>query len=164
MRFGLAQATAAAFAAVGGLREINPRELNGPELPDFIVAVHRLRQQVTALEAQLIGEFDASGGCREAGALTTKAWLEHTLRMSPGDALLARRLGRTVRALPALAAAFAAGQTTARHGDLVGRAVGKHGAPAVGEFEDALLPIATGERPQDLRVVLARVDELLDPD
>src|SRR3954453_10274978 len=66
--------------------------------------------------------------------------------------------------MPALAAAFAAGQTTARHVDLVGRAVGKHGAPAVGEFEHALLPIATRERPQDLRVVLARVDELLDPD
>src|SRR4051794_3229181 len=118
MRFGVAQAVEAAAAAFDALRGVDPTELTAGELPALIKAAHTMRQQAAAFEAKLIGEFDARGACREAGALTTKAWLEHELRMSPGDALVARRAGRTVRELPALAAAFAAGQTSARHVDL----------------------------------------------
>src|SRR3954451_13657082 len=107
MRFGIPQGTAALAAPLGEMHEIDLAELSSLELADAIVALHTVRQQVAALEAKLIGEFDARGACREAGALTTKAWLEHALRMSPGDAAIARRAGRTVRELPGLAAAFA---------------------------------------------------------
>src|SRR4051794_3348024 len=164
MRFSVARGVEALGAALDAMRGIDPTELTDGELADSIREVYVAEQRLAAVRARLLGEFDARGACREAGALTTKAWLEHTLRMSPGDALIARRAGRTVRELPALAEAFAAGQTTARHVDLVGRAVGKHGAERVSEFEQALLPIATKERPQDLKVVLTRVDEMFDPD
>src|SRR3954466_14541550 len=84
--------------------------------------------------------------------------------MTPGDAAIARRAGRTVRESPALADAFAEGRTTARHVDLIGRAVAKHGAAALAEHEDVLLRFATTRRPADLKVVLERIDEALDPD
>src|SRR4051812_29843171 len=106
MRFGIAQALEAAASDVAALHEIDPAGLTGAELAEHLPTVHSLVQQLLAYQSKLVGEFDARGVCREYGALSTKAWLEHALRLSPGDALIARRAGRTVREVPALAAAF----------------------------------------------------------
>src|SRR3954454_9853632 len=139
-------------------------ELTDGELGDRIVAVETSIQQLTCERARLIGEFEARGAYRADRALTAHAWLQHRLRMTPADAAIARRAGRTVRESPALADAFADGRTTARHVDLIGRAVAKHGAAALAEHEDVLLRFATTRRPADLKVVLERIDEALDPD
>src|SRR3954451_15865341 len=86
----------------------NLLELTDGQLGDWIVAVERSIQQLTCERARLIGEFEARGAPRADGALTLKAWLQHKLRMTPGDAAIARRAGRTLREVPALADAFAA--------------------------------------------------------
>src|SRR3954451_15877941 len=142
----------------------NLRELTDGQLGERIVAVETSLQQLTCERARLIGEFEPRGAYRADGALTARAWLEHRLRMSPADAAIARRAGRTVRESPALADAFAEGRTTARHVDLIGRAVAKHGAAALAEHEDVLLRFATTRRRGDLKVVWERIDEPLDPD
>src|SRR4051812_34554493 len=87
---------------------VDPRSLTDGQLGEHIVAVDALKQQVIHLEAQLFAEFEARGAYRQDGALTPKAWLEHKLRLSPADATVLRRLGRTVRELPEVAEAFAA--------------------------------------------------------
>src|SRR4051794_27286382 len=102
---------------------VDVRALTDGQLGEQIVAAFTVREQATHLLAELVGELEARGAYRQDGALTAKAWLEHNLRLTPGDAAILRRLGRTVRELPAVAEAFAAGATTARHVDLIGRAV-----------------------------------------
>src|SRR3954453_22363578 len=164
MAIGTLERPVAVAPGVFEVPRVDVRELTDGELGDRIVAVEACIQQLTCERARLIGEFEARGAYRADGALTPKAWLQHKLRMTPGDAAIARRAGRTVRESPALADAFAEGRTTARHVDLIGRAVGKHGAAALAPHEDVLLRFAPPRKPADLKVVLDRIDEALDPD
>src|SRR3954469_22692234 len=164
MAIGILERPVAVAAGVFEVPRGNRSELTDGQLGDRIVGVETSIQQLTCERARLIGEFEARGAYRADGALTPRAWLGHKLRMTPGDAAIARRAGRTVREVPALAEAFAEGRTTARHVDLIGRAVAKHGADALAPHEDVLLRFATTRRPADLKVVLERIDEALDPD
>src|SRR3954471_24103058 len=164
MAIGTLERPVAVAPGVFEVPRANLSELTDGQLGERIVAVESSIQQLLCERARLIGEFEARGAYRADGALTPTAWLQHKLRMSPGDAAVARRAGRTVREVPALADAFAAAQTTGRHVDLIGRAVAKHGADALAEHEDVLLRFATTRKPADLKVVLERIDEALDPD
>src|SRR4051794_19615531 len=131
MGIGTLEPAAALAPGVFVVPRVDPRVLTDGDLGEQLIAVHFFKQRVAHLEAQLFREFEARGAYRQDGALTPKAWLEHKLRMSPADATALRRLARTVYELPALADAFAAGETTARHVDLIGRAVAKHGPEAI---------------------------------
>src|SRR3954447_25845886 len=164
MAVGTLEPPVAVAPGVFVVPSIDPRSLTDGQLGEQIVAAFTARERATHVLAALVGEFEARGAYRQDGALTPKAWLEHKLRVSPGDATMLRRLGRTVRELPAVAEAFAAGATTARHVDLIGRAVAKHGADAIGEFTPTLLPAATAHRPRYLKALLDRIDAGLDPD
>src|SRR4051794_36360845 len=117
MAVGTLEPPVAVATGVFVVPRVDVASLTDGELLEQAVAVSTLKQQVVHLGAQLIGEIDARGAYRQDGALTAKAWLEHKLRLTPGDATILRRLGRTVRELPEVAEAFAAGQTTARHVD-----------------------------------------------
>src|SRR3954470_1877354 len=115
MAIGTLERPVAVAPGVFEVRRVDPRSRSYAELGERIVTVDSAIRQLTGHRAELVGEFEARGAYRADGALTPKAWLEHKLRMSPGDAAIARRAGRTVRALPSLGEAFASGATTGRH-------------------------------------------------
>src|SRR3954470_3659756 len=89
---------------------VDVASLTDGQLLEQTVAVDKSIQQLCAVRAELVGEIDARGAYRQDGALTAKSWLEHKLRVSPADATVLRRLGKTVRELPEVGEAFAAGQ------------------------------------------------------
>lgn len=68
------------------------------------IEIRGLTRAIAQLEAQLsrrIDRFDACGGAaadREAGAASTKSWLQARLRMSGGDAATQVRTARALRA------------------------------------------------------------------
>src|SRR3954465_5475125 len=115
MGIGTLERPVAVAPGVFEVPRANLSELTDGQLGERIVAVETCIRQLTCERARLIGEFEARGADRADGALTSRAWLEHTLRMTPGDAAITRRAGRTVREVPALADAFAEGRTTGRH-------------------------------------------------
>src|SRR4051794_35302494 len=123
MGIGILERPAAVAPGVFVVPRVDVRSLTDGVLRNRVVAAFLAREQATAQLAELVGEFEARGAYRQDGALTPKAWLEHTLRMTPGDATILRRLAKTVRELPEVGEAFAGAHTTARHVDLVGRAV-----------------------------------------
>nr|WP_231134304.1 HNH endonuclease signature motif containing protein [Motilibacter deserti] len=121
-------------------------------------------QRVAATRARVLAVFDGSGAARAAGATSTAAWLRGTANLSPGDAAAAVRAARTVRDLPQTAEAFAAGEISWRHVDLIGKALRKHGVEPLRAAEPTLLPLAKAAPPAELAVALRRLDEALDPD
>src|SRR3954465_4107647 len=106
MAIGTLERPAAVAPGVFEVPRANLRELTDGQLGERIVAVETSIQQLTCERARLIGEFEARGAYRADGALTPKAWLQHKLRMTPGDASILRRLGKTVRELPEVGEAF----------------------------------------------------------
>jgi hypothetical protein len=55
------------------------RNLDG-DLTGLIERVHRTKARVQAVELDLIAEFEDRGIAQPIGAVTTRAWLRHTLR------------------------------------------------------------------------------------
>ncbi|NHC14081.1 HNH endonuclease signature motif containing protein [Motilibacter deserti] len=157
-------ALAALSAAIDALSALDLTDLPAEHAGEFAAALVVQEQRVAATRARALAVFDGSGAARAAGATSTAAWLRGTANLSPGDAAAAVRAARTVRDLPQTAEAFAAGEISWRHVDLLGKALRKHGVEHLRAAEPTLLPLAKAAPPAELAVALRRLDEALDPD
>ncbi len=112
-----------------------------------------LRRALDRLQAEFVrrlGEFDRRGGA-DADALPTGAWLRHRCRMSPGAAASHVAVARRLDALPALTAAFAAGELGFDHvrpialvGDAAARAAVAATETAIVGYAVQAGPVETG--------------------
>src|SRR5205085_5453725 len=70
--------------------------------------------RIASVRLQSLGAFARSGGWDDGSHLTAASWVRNALTSTRGDAGRDLALGRALREWPAVAAAFAAGEVSAR--------------------------------------------------
>ena len=111
-----AGAVAAVGAALAALSTGSLRPLTDEQLVGTATVLGRVVCQVQAALSQVVGEIDARDlGVRRGGSSTT-AWVRHALNMTPREARTLTVVGAaTHRSMPAVRAAFAAGDLSLGH-------------------------------------------------
>lgn len=135
--------------AADALSDSDPASL-GSKLVD-------LREMIDRLEAQFLralARFDRGGGASADGVGSTAAWLRWRCRLAGRDAVGTVRCARQLSdALPATAAALAAGDISRRHAGVLSAAAADLPADLVGAAEPTLLAAARQLDPDRLRKV-----------
>jgi hypothetical protein len=103
-----------ALAEAGGLVEA--------ELAEAVVVLHEQRCRLEAVEAAVLGRFDAAGAWADDGARSAAAWLASRLRIPQSEARTRRRSARGCRAMPVVEEAWRVGSIHAAHVGLMARA------------------------------------------
>jgi hypothetical protein len=105
----------AASAAVSALQDLDLDRLSLEELSEAVVAFQQLRARVESAEARLVARWDATKAWQLDGAKTPAAWIAWRTRLPVEEARRRVRHARALRALPALAAAWSAGEIDRTH-------------------------------------------------
>src|SRR5512135_730088 len=142
----------------------------GGGLPVDGEALAALRRCIDRLEAVFVAalcRFESAGGHRADGATSATAWARESLRMTGGAARERLRAGRVLaKQLPAVGAAFAAGEVSLAHVAAITAVV--EADPARGarlaQAEPELLQVARTVEPRRMRQVLEGWALDADPD
>lgn len=153
-------------ALLESLGEGGEGELAHDSLTGLVVALRRAQARLESAVLTAVGEVDARGSHVHDGALTPGAWLRMVARVTPHEASATVRTARVLRSgvLPATAAALSAGEISAAHAQVIGKAVGDAPAGAAALIEPEALAAA---RTADLRAVagvMRAFQHALDPD
>jgi hypothetical protein len=105
------------------LVDLDPGELVDGEVLDGLPVLQGALNKLSALQTRFVAAADRRDAPRVDGMVTTKTWLTGHCRIAGRDAAGLVRAGRRLVHLPALAAAYAAGQVTPAHVDLITAAV-----------------------------------------
>jgi hypothetical protein len=125
------------------------------------------RRELDAHEAawlRELAEFDRSGDWAVDNFQNAASAIRHTCRMTHGVAHANVALARKLEQLPAVAEAFAAGDISARHADVIARAFTPKRAEAMEPFEEALVDAACNAAPDELGRAVRYVTDALDGD
>src|SRR5262245_50127550 len=128
------------------------------EAPLDIVA---LRREIELLEfawLRAVREAERAGEWAADGFVSTAAWVRAQCNLAPSAATASVRLARALEQLPATAEAFAAGEITRPHVQVLATAA----RPDAVEFEEPLVELAKRTTPVELRHVVQRVTDALD--
>jgi hypothetical protein len=115
------------------------------------------RRELDALEAEwlaLVAAYDRSGEWYESGFLTTAAAIGHACRMDRGHAASSVALSRKLRALPEVNEAFAAGEISRTHVQVIADAYTPERLDALAPLEGKLVDAARDCTPGELRSVV----------
>jgi len=126
-----------------------------------------LHRQITRLQAELVhavGEFDAAREYELEEYKSTQSWLRHELRLHPREAAFMVGMARQLPKLPAVDAAFSAGDISQSHVAVITRTARQVGAEHVAASQDALLSMARSGTPEHLRVATQHLRYCVDPD
>jgi hypothetical protein len=140
-------------AALDGLAAEDLAPLFGPALLDRLRPLLAAQNRLAAEIARTVRECEVSGAAEHDGLKTMPAWLRGHGRRSTAEAARVVRAGRALAHLPALAAAFAAGQVTGEQVAVIGQVTdAEHLAQAADQgvdlaAVDALLTGVACERP-----------------
>jgi len=122
-------------------------------------AISRLQaEQAVALRA-----LEAGGGLQGSGCKTSGAWARMHLRRQHGAWRLTQR-SRLLPSLPSFAEAFAAGEVTDEHVDVLLRWVPQCGLEAIQASEHTLVDLARRVGPRDLAETMEHLADLVDAD
>ncbi|MDP9430143.1 MAG: 13E12 repeat family protein, partial [Actinomycetota bacterium] len=125
------------LAALDTLAADDLTPLFGPALLDRLRPLLVAQNRIAAEVARTVRECEVSGAAEVDGLKTMGSWLRGHGHLSTAEAARVVRAGRGLEHLPALAAAFAAGQVTAEQAGLVGQvAEPKHLAAAAEQGVD----------------------------
>jgi len=117
--------------------------LSANERTELVTSLVGFEQRLHAATSDAVAAFDSADVASTSRHRTTKRWLEHRTRLSPGSAA---RLVRTSRALrdhlPATRDALAKGRITAEHVSAITRVVRTVGAEHATTAEPILLDLA----------------------
>jgi hypothetical protein len=155
---GLVQAGLAALGAVDVV------DLPDQQVRDEVRVLLVCANQLAAALANRIGSFDARDLAQPDGLRSFRTWLMGFGRMSQGAATGWLSRARLLRALPALAAAAAAGAVSTEHLAKVGQLAEHVGLAAVREFDELLAEFGARATPAELGQACQRVLAHLDPD
>jgi hypothetical protein len=125
------------------------------------------RRMIDALEADWLkdlAEYARSGDWQTAGYFNVASALRHTVRIDQGVAQGYVNLARKLDALPLVAAAFAEGDISLRHAQVIANAATAERVGTISEVEDKLLDIAREHTPKDLSGVVRSLTDAIDGD
>ncbi|MGQ0433944.1 MAG: DUF222 domain-containing protein [Microthrixaceae bacterium] len=111
----MADAVALLDTASSAVGLVDPDGLTSSELTDAILLAQRVRAQVEAAEARLLGRWDADRVWQDSGAKSGAAWLAREQRLPIQTTRQRIRHARALRSLPAAEAAWAAGEIDRTH-------------------------------------------------
>ncbi|RKS72448.1 uncharacterized protein DUF222 [Motilibacter peucedani] len=123
-----------------------------------------VRARLDALEAQTLTAVEAREAYRLDAAPTTAAWLRYHLRLDPRAARTRLARARTLAELPGTATALASAEIEAGHVDALTRGRARVGTPTMAAAEDTLLGLARTSSPDQLRLAVDRLVQVVDPD
>jgi hypothetical protein len=135
-------------------------------LGEELVALRGLVDRAEAEFTRRLTAFDTAAGWQGDGAVSAVAWARAHLRMTAGAARERLRTGQTLRdRLPAVGAAFAAGEVSLAHARVLARAVSATPArrAAAAAAEPILLEAARRLDPRQLRAVVEHWGTAVDP-
>ncbi len=127
----------------------------------------RLRRLADRLEfawVRAVGEHDRSGAWLDDGAMSAAAWVREHCRIAHGVARATVDLARTLESLPETSDAFAAGDISRRHTEVIANACSAERRDAIVEVESALVDAARVVLPRELRGLVQRVTDAIDGD
>ncbi len=145
-------------------------ELVGADAPtladgDTVVALHAELERLTAVATRAMAAFDAGRSWEDDDARSAAAWVAAECRVPLEAARRRVRLGRRLRALPAVEAAWLAGEIGEAHADVLAKARVEVGAECLdAEAEAWLVEQARRCSWRDFRRVLAYWLQAVDPD
>lgn len=123
------------------------------------MAVSRLQAE----QADALRELEQRGGLEGSGCKTRGSWARVHLRRQHGAWRVTQR-SRWLPNLPRFAAAFAAGEVTDEHVDIVLKAIGSCGLEPIQASEDTLLELARKAGPKELQEALEHLADLVNGD
>src|SRR5690349_16194135 len=103
---------------IDAIAAVDPTALASGEA---LVALHRAAQRLEAATARVTAAFDADKTWAPSGARNAAAWLQVTCGLHRRDARRQVRLGRALRHMPAVEAAWLAGDINRGHVDALNR-------------------------------------------
>src|SRR3954451_15389816 len=106
----------AATVLAAALDELGGKDLTGQPGPAVLEELRELLPLANRLNAEIarrVRRAEVAGASEHDGAKTMASWLRGHARFSPSAAAQLVRVGRTLEALPAVAARAAAGEVTA---------------------------------------------------
>ncbi|MBY3556098.1 DUF222 domain-containing protein, partial [Modestobacter lapidis] len=143
----------------------------GPQLLDRAAELLAAKNRIDAELARTVRECELTQASEHDGLKTTQSWLRGHGRLSPAAASRLVHSGRALEQLPAVAAAFAAGEVTAEQVAVIAPiTTGERLAAAADQGVDvaevdAALALAAATQPYDtLRGCVQRYCAALDPD
>ncbi|WP_346620747.1 DUF222 domain-containing protein [Blastococcus montanus] len=158
-------------SALDDLTAIDLEELSGDALLDLVGELSTTANRVAAVLTSAVRAADRREAYRRDGAVSMKAWLRGSCSMAPEQATATVSTGRRLELLPETAAAFAAGDITARHARVItkamtpGRIAKAAGAGVdLGESDRLLADLARATGPQDTARGVAQWVAGVDPD
>lgn len=104
-------------ASIDGLLEMDLDPLDGAELHELVVEVHRQATRLAAAQARILARWDAMGAWGDDGSKAAAARLSRQCGMSPKQAHVELRRARGLRTMPVVDAAFSAGDIGAERVD-----------------------------------------------
>lgn len=151
-------------AALDALDAIDTTALSDDELGSLLVSLRALENRLDAAATRLTGEWDARQAWAADGARNGAAWLAHRTHMPHRTAQRRVRLAREVRAMPAVASAWVAGEIESGHVSALARARNERTAAPFERDEAMLVDHARTMRFDDFTRVLAYWSQVADPD
>ena len=110
-----AEVLRAAAESLAALVQLDLDNMTGDELSEAVLALQRLRGALEAGEARVLSRWDAQRVWQDDGAKTGAAWLAWKQRVPIQVARQRVRHARALRALPAVEAAWGAGEIDRAH-------------------------------------------------
>jgi hypothetical protein len=127
----------------------------------------RERKELDAGEAAWltkVAAYSVSGGWAADNYMSAAAAIGDHCHMTRPDAAAAVRLGTKLLQLPELAAAFAAGDTSRAHVEVVARAYRRDRAAELDQHQNALTLLARNTTPTDVHTAVKRITDAIDGD
>ncbi|MGQ0432143.1 MAG: DUF222 domain-containing protein [Microthrixaceae bacterium] len=111
----MADAVALLDAASASVALVDPDGLSSAELTEAILLAQRVRAQLEAAEARLLGRWDADRVWQDSGAKSGAAWLAREQRLPIQTTRQRIRHARALRTLPEVETAWASGEIDRTH-------------------------------------------------
>lgn len=108
--------------ALDVLTGVDPTELDPAVLGEAVLALTGQSRRLGAVQSMVSDRFATSGAWADAGAKAAYAWVTSQSNEAPNRVIASLSTGSAMRAHPAMAAAFGAGEVSARHVDLLAQA------------------------------------------
>jgi hypothetical protein len=131
--------------------------------PD-VAEVARLADRMECLKLGAFRAYERSERWREEGFVTAAAAVRKQCHLTEGAARHALDLARKLEALPVLAGAFAAGEVSRAHAEVLAKAFTPERAAAMTALESQLVDIAKETNARGLGEAVQRVTDALDGD
>ena len=125
-----------------------------------VVRVQRAIERLQCRFLRSVRAAERAGEWQADGFVSTAAWLRAQCNLTPRPARSSVTLARTLESLPLTSEAFAAGEITRTHVEVLARAA----RPELADVEAPLLEVARNANPVALRQVVQQVTDALDGD